>query len=661
MNVLNHLGIGLYSNIPAVLSEVVANAWDADATEVEVNIDVVRDEIVIKDNGIGMTKDDINNKYLMVGYDKRNAEPGKTLGGRAPMGRKGIGKLSVFSIADTIIVYTIKNGQPNGLMMKLDDIKKRIEGKEETNYYPISIDASTIDFTRGTKIILRNLKRNINKAESFLRTRLSRRFSIIGSKYDFRVWINSREVTSIDRNYYDQIQFLWYTGEKGRDALIKCKSLKKSLEVDSIVDTSMEEYVVSGWIGTVDMHERIDDQNNAIIIYAHDKLIQEDILKSFKEGGVYARYLIGEIDADFMDLDKEDDIVTSDRQRVKEDDPRYEKLMDYVWKILKKIQSQWTVWRNELGFEIAMTRPTVKKWYDKWQGDNKTYAKKLFGKIESLKIDDPDTKKELYKASLIAFETMALKNSLSILDNLEDSHDFELITKVFSGIDQIEAIHYYQIAKGRLEIIRQFQNILLPETKEKVLQQYIFDHLWLLHPSWERAASDYKIEQSVSREFANIDAKLTQEEKAGRIDIRYRTAAGKHIIIELKKYDRHVTATELFDQIRKYRDALEKCLKTQYPEEIRTIESICILGFPPEPRDKEVENNDMLKIINARYITYDTLVQQAIKSYEEYLDKERVVSELNEVLDKIDEEWSYTKLPSNAQSIASPKDLWSQT
>ena len=35
LNVLNHLGINLYSNVPAVLSEVVANAWDADATNVD--------------------------------------------------------------------------------------------------------------------------------------------------------------------------------------------------------------------------------------------------------------------------------------------------------------------------------------------------------------------------------------------------------------------------------------------------------------------------------------------------------------------------------------------------------------------------------------------------------------------------------------------------
>ena len=47
LNVLNHLGINLYSNIPAVLSEIVANSWDADATAV--NITLLNDQIIIEE------------------------------------------------------------------------------------------------------------------------------------------------------------------------------------------------------------------------------------------------------------------------------------------------------------------------------------------------------------------------------------------------------------------------------------------------------------------------------------------------------------------------------------------------------------------------------------------------------------------------------------
>ena len=92
---LEHLGFNLYSSIPAVLSELVANAWDADATSVTIQLDVVGQKITIKDNGLGMTRDEVNSKFLSVGRKKRDAGDTVTPTGRRVMGRKGIGKLSV--------------------------------------------------------------------------------------------------------------------------------------------------------------------------------------------------------------------------------------------------------------------------------------------------------------------------------------------------------------------------------------------------------------------------------------------------------------------------------------------------------------------------------------------------------------------------------------
>ena len=71
-NILNHLGINLYSNVPAVLSEIVANSWDADATEVDIKMG--NGKITITDNGDGMNHDDINDRYLMVGYQRRQGQ-----------------------------------------------------------------------------------------------------------------------------------------------------------------------------------------------------------------------------------------------------------------------------------------------------------------------------------------------------------------------------------------------------------------------------------------------------------------------------------------------------------------------------------------------------------------------------------------------------------
>lgn len=95
LNVLEHLGINLYSNVPSVLSEIVANAWDADAETVRVNWDRTDGKIVISDDGCGMTAQEVNERFLKVGHRRRDMQPGPTPKfGRRPMGRKGIGKLS---------------------------------------------------------------------------------------------------------------------------------------------------------------------------------------------------------------------------------------------------------------------------------------------------------------------------------------------------------------------------------------------------------------------------------------------------------------------------------------------------------------------------------------------------------------------------------------
>ena len=71
LNALEHLGINLYSNIPAVLSEVVANAWDADANKVAVTIDKAAETITIQDDGTGMDRNGVIDRFLTVGYKRR--------------------------------------------------------------------------------------------------------------------------------------------------------------------------------------------------------------------------------------------------------------------------------------------------------------------------------------------------------------------------------------------------------------------------------------------------------------------------------------------------------------------------------------------------------------------------------------------------------------
>jgi hypothetical protein len=83
LSVLDHLGLNLYSSMPAVLSEAVANSWDADAQDVTIQID--SNQVVITDDGLGMDHTEVNGKFFTVGYQRRR-ESG---GAKTPLGRKG--------------------------------------------------------------------------------------------------------------------------------------------------------------------------------------------------------------------------------------------------------------------------------------------------------------------------------------------------------------------------------------------------------------------------------------------------------------------------------------------------------------------------------------------------------------------------------------------
>ncbi len=652
LNVLNHLGIGLYSNVPAVVSELVANAWDADAATVHITLSDGR--IEVQDTGHGMTLQDINERFLKVGYQRRLASS-KTSGGREAMGRKGIGKLSSFSIANIVEVHTVKDGEANALSMNRQKIEEEIKEDASSEYHPEEIEADVGGLGKGTRLVLRQLDRSISRTPPFLRRRLARRFSIIGPAHGFEVFVDGTPISASDRDFYNKLEFLWHFGQLTDPEV--AGTIKERHELDATVvvptETSATEepgqppaepqtYPISGWIGTVDRPDSLDDVNNSIILLARGKLVHENILPEFKEAGMYAQYVVGEVNADFLDEGPRD-IVTSNRQSVKEDDPRYRAVNDFVRKALKTIKNQWTDLRKREATTRALTYPSVQRWYDRLGTDSRKTAERLFGRIESLTLPDNQTRLELYRATILAFEKLALQDMLSALDGIETQRDFETLSRLIVGVEEIEAVHYHEVARGRLKVIEQLKD-LAPTALERVLQQLLFEELWLLHPSWERAAANARIEERVTTEFEAVSVKLSEEERKGRIDIRYKTAAGRHVIVELKKYGRTVTAPNLIEQLRKYKTALEKCLSQRFPDESRDIEMIAILGSPPPGDDGE--NRRMLAAVNARYITYDQLVRDAERSYAEYLRRDEEVSKLVEIIKGLDEDFERQGQPS---------------
>lgn len=649
LNVLEHLGINLYSNVPSVLSEIVANSWDADAAEVRINWDRKAGRIVIQDDGVGMTPDEVDDRFLNVGYRRRDGQPGTTDKGRNPMGRKGIGKLSLFSIANIVQVETTKNGRTSAFRMCLDDIRKKIQqGDGSGTYEPEILRDDGIDFDCGTRITLDDLRRRQTiRTPKALKKRVARRFSIIGERYGFRVLINNEEVLPSDRDYYDKIQYLWTYGDQ-ESIEDSCSNVEEHEDrTSSVEDKSIG---VTGWLATVgkagDLKEEDEKNLNRIAIFVRGKMAQEDILGDFSERGVYANYLIGELQVDSLDRydgqeeDRDDDAATSSRQRIVEDDPRYQELREIIGDELKHIQSQWSDFRTDSGAKEALEIPEVKAWANQLPKPDQKKAKKWFGKINRIGIDELDQQKQLIKHSVLAFAFYRANENLNELDRIEDDN-LQATLDIFRNLDNLESNLYGIIVRQRIGIIRTLHDKIDNNDLESFIQEYLFNHLWLLDPSLERPeAADPVMERSIHRLFDDVDAKLDADEKRARLDITYRKNTGKHIIIELKRPERAIRILDLVrNQIEKYCSGMQKILdKKETPNE--PFEIIVLLGKEPQEW-KDTGNKKraigVLKEYKARVVFYEKLLGDAYDAYQNYMQEMNDVDTLTKVMKAIDD------------------------
>jgi signal transduction histidine kinase len=118
------IGRDLINNDNIAVLELVKNSYDAGSKKVEVifenlkeNDDAVNDsysdkssKIFIKDDGIGMDEEDINEKWLNIAFSDKKHERGKD--GRVLAGVKGIGRFSCDRLGQYLDLYTKKRGKP---------------------------------------------------------------------------------------------------------------------------------------------------------------------------------------------------------------------------------------------------------------------------------------------------------------------------------------------------------------------------------------------------------------------------------------------------------------------------------------------------------------------------------------------------------------------
>lgn len=582
---VDKLGVKLYDKASAVVAELVANSYDADAEAVTIRVPIgtqlaakapdgsAIDEgyvIEVVDDGHGMTPQEAIEHFLRVGRDRR-AQQGQGAHSRAKkrpvMGRKGIGKLAPFGICKRIEV--ISAGGPRTehgfltahFVLNFDEIVR----DEDT---PVPLAAGSEDGTyrpsSGTTVRLTQfLPKRVPDWETFHR-QLSRRFGLRGD--DFSVTIADTRAGS--SHAPKKVEPFKVPTMAGTEFVLNTRPV-------TLGDGT--ELPVTGWIGLAKEAYK-DEEMAGIRIYARGKIVATT--RDFEQPAGFTgeftirSYVVGEVHAEWLDRDDGEDLVRTDRQSILWDSDLGMALRDWGKELIREVGNKSKEPRRarveHLFLEASKIEERAKERYsDPEIVDAAVGLAKQIGRFASEdELEDPTYVRGLADVVLSVAPHKALIEALQEFSSAAsgESITLEHVADLFSKTRIAELASYSQIAAERVQAIKELEKRTTEREKdESVLQRIIASAPWLVQPSFTLITQNQSLktftaqfaafceEQGLARPQVAIDSQW----KDKRPDFIFITVAQVLHIVEIKSVG-HAFDDSDFDRLHNYVEALEK-------------------------------------------------------------------------------------------------------
>lgn len=595
LSVVEDLGIKLYGKLPPLISELVANAWDADASSVKIcfpdgNIDD-DSAITVKDDGHGMSYGEIQDKYLLVGRKRRvDDKSEKTPNGRDLMGRKGIGKLSVFGAAKNVEIRTVKDSTMNVFQMNVDDLLN--SAKTMGEYEPTILHRNeATGEADGTTVTLGKLKRKTKIDTESVRRSIARHFSVIDD--DFRVSVNVKEITPADKIKKSDMEYTW--------------------DYDGKMSESRPNWTVVGWIGATP--EPLNEEDRGITILARGKMIQKPTFFDIKVGEKFSySYMTGEITAEFFD--QREDLISTNRQSLIWDTEEGEALKGWGSREIRKISNDLADKKREKRERVIREDPGLGEWLDSLEKPEKHVANKVIRTITSSDRLTDERRKDLMGYVVESFDQKVFRD---MVDNLDRQPDPVALIEMFEEWNVIEAREITRIVKGRLDTIEKLGAYIDGNAKEvPTLHRYFKEWPWILEPTWTQWQDEIRFSQLLSKKYP--DGHLDESDR--RIDFLAIGVGDTIHVVELKRPKYRIGSRDL-DQLLDYVEFVKENLGTVPNRSYHSVAGYLVAGGTQDhrvvrARIRESEHNRM-------YVkTYEDLIivaRQLHKVFEDKLEK----------------------------------------
>lgn len=465
LTVLNSLGRNLYRDFITVIGEAVSNAWDADASLVNICIDKNNNEMVISDDGIGMSLDDFTKKFLKIGYSKRKNGEVRSKSGRPFIGRKGIGKLALLSCANRVtVVSRAAIGDIVGGTIDNSSLDAAIKDDLDQNEYHLEVlgqsDISeAILGEHGTSVRFTGLKDGIINSIDYIRKSIALyfRFSLLDDS--FRIVLNGKTIGFDDLNpLINNTEFIWNLNSCS-DPLAQRILLKANKSMS--ISTKLE---LGGFIASVkkpkDLKVLSDNEKVGVDLFVNGRLRERNMLKHVQTARIPESYLYGQIHFNALDDGSSKDRFTSSREGVIADDELFQEMLAELKEVIKRIIDEWDDLRLKAREDGDEENPRKSK--------RDRASSKLF----------TETAKEYITR--------------------ESSHSEDKVSKWVRALQDDAEFNFSSYAECFVS--------------ENLLRAYIRDNKLKLTRSVQKTAEDWRRVEQENKEAANMEIQISQED-----------------------------------------------------------------------------------------------------------------------------------------------------
>ncbi len=351
LSVLNHLGRNLYRNIITILGEAISNSWDADAHNVQIEINRQNRTMLIVDDGLGMTAKDFQNKFLKIGYSKRKTGIYKSKLNRRFIGRKGIGKLALLSCAQRISVLTkTKTTDVIGGVIDNSELDKAIKKDEISGDYRLSkVNANLYSLLgekeQGTAIFFENITDGIYNTVEYIRKAISLYFKFSLYDPDFNIFVNDKKIGISElKQLAENTQFRWSINDFSDPLFCMMNELDNETEVSTKLN-------IRGYIATVRKPSNLKipktNEKATVDLFVNGRLRERDVLRHIPTARIVENYVYGQIHYDDLDNGSGKDVFTSSREGIVPNDPIFNNFLVEFKKIFTQVINEWDDFRRQ--------------------------------------------------------------------------------------------------------------------------------------------------------------------------------------------------------------------------------------------------------------------------------------------------------------------------